>query len=561
MRLWPRRRIYVDDLPKTHDVRFLVLFVVLFVAALAAIYGAGYWVAGDKVPARTTIAGVHVGGLSRDEAAAKLEQELAPRLHDPISAASGNQQFSIRPEKVGIDLDVSATLDRAMGGADWDPRHMVRVAIGGSDVEPVLQTREAVFKKAMRPIAKELRTKPENASVTFEGGKPEVQEAGAGTALDLEKTAQRLGEAAIKGNDRVKLPLRPARPTITVDDAESFVRNVADPALDGPVKIEVGDSTVTLEPSVYGPALRATSHVGDLSLGIDAEELQKRSEDVLAEHLKNPTDARLDFEDGHPVVVSSKPGTTVDRTEWAEAVLRATSRQSRHATVKVHQVEPEITTSEIKKLDVKDKIASFQIGLSSNDAYLPGLEKATQQLDGAVIRPGQKFSFLDRVDSFLDSETLSVLATATYDAALHAGMVPVEAATPTYHDPQLPAGLDVAVRSSKSQDAQDLVLRNEADSGVYVHATMKRDGDTGTLRVELWGSKQWDVTIETSDRQEVKQPPTEHKTGRKCRPREGWPGFEIDMTQTVSDDGTTVRTVSLHSSYEPRSQIVCERNS
>ncbi|MBA2772792.1 MAG: hypothetical protein H0U36_01920, partial [Nocardioidaceae bacterium] len=63
MRLWPRRKVYVDDLPKTHDVRFATVFLVGFAVLVAALYGVGYLLAGDRLPADTRVAGVDVGGM------------------------------------------------------------------------------------------------------------------------------------------------------------------------------------------------------------------------------------------------------------------------------------------------------------------------------------------------------------------------------------------------------------------------------------------------------------------------------------------------------------------
>ena len=55
MRLWPRRKVYVDNLPKTHDLRFMLVFVVGLAVIFGSLYAVGYAVAGDKLPNGTRV--------------------------------------------------------------------------------------------------------------------------------------------------------------------------------------------------------------------------------------------------------------------------------------------------------------------------------------------------------------------------------------------------------------------------------------------------------------------------------------------------------------------------
>ncbi len=549
------KRVYVDDLPRTHDLRFLMLFVVLFVMAFAAIYAVGYVATGDKVPARTRVAGIDIGSLSRPEAAAKLQHTLGKDLRKEIVLVSGEHRFTITPYRAGLRLDVSATMDAVMGGNDWDPRHMVKVVLGGSKVAPVLQVRQPTLVRALEPVSEKLRSKPEQATVTFTGGNASVQPGTPGHALDLNKTVQRIKAAVLEGKQRVRLAFQPVSPVVTSAEAQQFADNVAAPALKKPVTIDVGDATVKVKPSVFGPALRARVHLGQLHLAVNAKKLYQRSHDLLADLPNKAEDARLTWRDGHPVVVDGKDGVSVTSSSWAEAVMRAVGRTSRHATVEVQKVRPDVTAADLRDLGIDERLAEAGVPLPADSAYLPGVAKAASQLNGAVIRPGHNFSFLSRVDTYLDSDTLSLVATATYAASMRAGLVPVEVAAPVHHDPRLPVGLDARVVTG----GQDLVLRNEADTGVYVHAALEQGADGGTLVVDLWGTKQGDVDIDVSDPYNKTRPETEHRSGKQCRPRPGEPGFEVDMTQTVSKDGSEVRTVSLHSTYRPLSKVVCGR--
>ena len=86
VRWWPRRKVYLDNLPKTHDLRFAIFFMVGLVAVFGALYGVGYAVAGNTVPRGTTVSDVEIGTLSRGEAETTIRQELVPRLQRPPSS-------------------------------------------------------------------------------------------------------------------------------------------------------------------------------------------------------------------------------------------------------------------------------------------------------------------------------------------------------------------------------------------------------------------------------------------------------------------------------------------
>src|SRR5688500_4690961 len=89
---------------------------------VAAVLGLLVLVAGAAVFARAltlresvlpgvSVAGVEVGGLSRAEAQAAVQSQLAARLAEPVRIQVGEQSFTVRPDRVWA-LDARATEER-----------------------------------------------------------------------------------------------------------------------------------------------------------------------------------------------------------------------------------------------------------------------------------------------------------------------------------------------------------------------------------------------------------------------------------------------------------------
>src|SRR6188768_3041561 len=95
----------------------LVVGALLAVAALAWV--AAYLVAGDKVPRGTTVAGVAVGGLTEDEAAQRLEEELGGRADRALEVRVGDRTAEVPPDEAGVSIDFAASAAEAGARKSW----------------------------------------------------------------------------------------------------------------------------------------------------------------------------------------------------------------------------------------------------------------------------------------------------------------------------------------------------------------------------------------------------------------------------------------------------------
>ncbi|MGI8887987.1 MAG: VanW family protein [Nocardioidaceae bacterium] len=551
MSLWPRRRVYVDDLPQTHDLRFAALFGGGLLLLLAGLYGVGYFVAGDRVPAGTIVSGVDIGNMTTSKARATLVDELAPRLDDPISLMNLGEDLQLDPRRAGLTFDVDETVERGLGGSSWDPRHMVRVLLGGDALDPAIAVDQEALDSELERLAQRFDRRPKETSVAFASGAPTITVGHPGLRLDISAGRERLISAFKRGDGSARLPLDPLLPTVSATQGYSFLVKVARPAVSAPVTIQVAGSRLRLSPRLFAPALATTATSKGLGLTVDAAKLMARSADQLAALQRAPVNARLRFVDGQPTVVPGKAGVTVSAQNLADAVFRALrqSGSTRRALAPSSVQPPRLTTGQLRSLRIRQRVAYAQVPFLATEAA--SVRKQVQKLDGTLLRPGETFSFARQVGYSGGPGAAAVVPSATYDAVFSAGMTITErTANPVYDDRYQP-GLDAYVGVSA-----DLAFRNDTPDGVYLRVQATAGFEGGALFVEVWSSPHGQITTTTRGPYNVQAAGVQLAAWPGCVSRSGVDGFEVDVTRVLSRRGETQRRV-FHSAYRPQAALVC----
>jgi vancomycin resistance protein YoaR len=551
MTRWRRRRVFVDDLPKTHDLRYGVLFLLGLVLSTAALYGIGFLVAGDKVPSGTTIAGVDIGGMTRGEATIAIQEELAARIEKPLTLVAAGHSYSVDPQRSGLAFDIDASINNAMDGPSWDPRHMLQVLVGGHEVEPVVLVDHGELKRTLRRISNDIDRAPRNALVEFSTGGPQVRFGHTGQRLDRRRAQARMVAAVQGGAHRVVLPVRSEQPTVTDTDATTFARTVGTRASQGRVTLRVAGSTVTLRPGRFLPALATRVADSGLRLAVQPRRLYERSQQAIASLPTAPVNATVAWGRHRPVVVPGHEGTTVSARDWSRAVLTALHRPTRRAWCAVSTTRPAFTTRDAQQLAVRSRLASY--GVSRSIPYAD-LAVAARQLGGTLLKPGETVSFLRTVDAQLIQPAASALAGPTYIAAYRAGATVLKHTPDKHYNPVYPEGLSARVAAPN----RDLVLRNDSPYGVYLSTSVRRlSGGGGRVSVDVWSSRYWRVKVDTSKRHFVVKPTTRVVRSGHCSPRRGVAGFEVTVTRTLWRSGRQVDSDVTRTSYAPLDRIRC----
>lgn len=227
-------------------------------------------------------------------------------------------------------------------------------------------------------------------------------------------------------------------------------------------------------------------------------------EAVASEVCRNPENASLDPENGYEVT-ESVTGVDFDR-EQAERLLEA-SEEGSTVTVDLIFTEPEITAQKLRERLFADELAEYTTRVAGNENYITNVRLAAERCDGAVLLPGDVFSFNETVGE-QNAETGFKKASATrgteviqaygggicqvsstlFAAALYAGLEIPERWCHTYVCTYMDPGLDAAV----AWDVLDFKIANDEEYPVKLKV---RYADR-YLTVTILGTKTRETPIE-----------------------------------------------------------------
>ncbi len=175
----------------------------------------------EKLPTATVVAGVDVGGMSRDEAAAALREAY----FSPITLHHRQEQVEIQPGDVGFNLDIEAMLDQAEAAKGTQPfwegfvEYLLKQSFEPTSIRLVAGHDQAALRAQLENIASLLdrpATAPQlmlGAGVSYEAGEPgyvtdvEASLPAAEIALYRFTPAEREVDLVIEQQDAVDLNL------------------------------------------------------------------------------------------------------------------------------------------------------------------------------------------------------------------------------------------------------------------------------------------------------------------------------------------------------------------
>ena len=550
-------------------------------AVLVLGYLLAYVLAGPGIARGTTVLGVSIGGLSREEAARTLTRELRDEASEPLAVRAGPERRTVRPTAAGLTLDVAATVDSAQARS-WNPADLVDALVGGDEVPPVVAVDRAALTAAVDRLADRVDREPVEGAVRVRGTEVRRVDPVDGLRVQRRAAAAALAEGYLEpGRDGpVELPARVRPPEIGPRAVDRAVAEVAEPAVSGPVALTVEGTTVQVPPAAIGSALVLEPRAGELVPRLRAERLHAAVAEELAPVEDPARDASFDIVDGTPRVVPSKQGREVLPATLASAVLPVLTETgpARAATVPLEVSEPEVSTELAQSLGVVEKVAEYTTYYPSDfPGRLTNIHRAADLMDRTLVLPGEVFSFNATVGErtaergfaagfVIDDGRLEVdfgggvsqLATTTFNAAFFAGLEIVEHHPHSFYISRYPEGRE----STIAWGVKDLRFRNDSQHGVFVTTSWT----DSSVTVQVWGTKRYRVESVTSERYDVKpfevvydpRPPgVEPGT---CVATEGVPGFRVRVTRELHElgrDGALVRSEVFRTKYDPEHEVVC----
>jgi vancomycin resistance protein YoaR len=415
---WPKqRRQRLERLSQWATAAFVALFLLFAIGtAVFAAYGARY---DDRVFPGTTIAGVDVGGMSREEVATALDVRFEEFAATPITLTAGNKEFQLSVTELGVTLDREATIDRVMAhgrdGTLWERSiQWTESMLEGTKVQPVLDVDEATFRAAMSGIAPDVIYAPSDARVDMStSGQATLVEDVDGLVLDVSSTRrtviQRLG--ALEAVD-VPVTLMAVPASVQTSDVEAGVPQ-AQRAVSSAIHVSSEDGEWGLTQSRLNGLVSVTSS-GEVQ--IDRDGVKAFVTEVAAKVDHPAQDAGIDVDgEGAFIVVPQVNSATVDVAASTTALVEAIEEGSGAAELVVERKEPQITTDQAETWAAKaDELVGDGIELTWHGG---SSQLGRADLIAALVieaKPGEEEPFVLSFDEAVLAERLTPLQEDLY---------------------------------------------------------------------------------------------------------------------------------------------------
>lgn len=541
------------------------------VAILGVFYAADMLSSNGSVPRGVSVAGVAVGGLSHDDAEARLQAELGPRVDQAVDIDAGDRQLELVPRDAGLDIDWVATLDRA-GSQPINP--FTRLASFFTDREIGVQSTvdPAALDGAVESIRAQTDRAPSEGDVVFEGATPVGVTPAPGQALDVAGARE-----AIEANwafGALEVPVETVDVTVHQDEVNRVLAEVATPAVSAPVVFTGQDNAeAVLDPNGIARILSfEPDGDGALATRLDTAAATGILAPALATTETQPKDASFALGGGAPTVV---PGVVGELVQWPKTLEQLpallASTDTRTAAAIYEPAQPELTTEGAQALGINEVVAEYTTG---GFEYASGVNigLTADIVNGALVKPGETFSLNEytgprgTAQGFVESGIIdngrpdravgggiSQFATTLYNASYFGGMEDAGHTEHSYYISRYPEAREATV----FEGAIDLKFTNPTKTGIVIESF----ATNSSVTVRLWGTKTVDVESITGPRTNPTSPNTiTLPAGPGCVASGGGPGFTASDTRVVTDVATgneisrNTRTVT----YDPIPIVRCE---
>lgn len=219
-------------------MRFLGRGATLLVAVVAGLLmlGAGIAFAGydyshdyaGRILPGAAIGDVEVGGLTPEQALAKVRAAIGPQLTRPVAVRWKGKKWVVTPKELGARSDARAAVQAAVAASSdasfLDKVEMRLLARGLSFEREVAITypRQGV-RGFISGLASSLDRKPRDASLDYSSGWVEVRRERAGRAVQVERARAALLAALRTGDTAVSLPVKRLKPETTADSFDQVL--------------------------------------------------------------------------------------------------------------------------------------------------------------------------------------------------------------------------------------------------------------------------------------------------------------------------------------------------
>ncbi len=421
----------------------LLLGLMLVVGFAVIAYQSRY---ADRIYEGVTIQGIPVGGLTKAEARALLEERLNVQGLPYVSLYTADREWMVSTGTLGGYWDLDPVLDQAYllgrsGVFRADLQTQWQLFARGYQLTPTFHLEPGPSLIYLRQVARQAGQPARRARLWVAGFQAHTDESEAGRELDITATREaveaRVQEAlaAIPVDhtsrllrlwqnvpfsspgcviDPVRVPLvfREVAPPLTeVAGASEQIGAI----LQGPLTL-----TCTLEEisadGLTQPVVRRWSidqatlaswlilqpgGGGATQVGVDVDKVTEYLQRVANEIARAPREPTFNYDPQANVLTTVKPGQigyALDVAAASQAVLAACLSDKREVALPVTRIPPRVTRQDLEALMPLQLISVGESSFAGSTVdRLQNIKRATAQFQGLTVPPQSVFSFVDNL--------------------------------------------------------------------------------------------------------------------------------------------------------------------
>jgi vancomycin resistance protein YoaR len=579
----------------------VLLAVVLVVGAGAEAFAIGRIYPGVKV------AGVSVGGLTPQAAAAKLEKALRPRIGLPVTVVGSAGSWEVASDKVGAAVDSTGTVVRALGVTRTDFAAAVvtraRALIGALDLTATVKADPEKLATLLDEIDDSVATPAKDANIVVEGLEPRLVPAVFGSGVARATFGPRLLAAFASDDREITLDIESVPSHVSDEDAKGALED-ARKMLSGPAVVSWEQKNWTFEPKTIAgwmtfrsvpfasagasgsiaatsPGSPESTVVGSmermvLRAGLDSTEVSGSVMPLTGGVGRPAVNAKFVVEGGRVTVSGGEVGLGPDiagLTSDLERVL--VEGPARKATLRLATLEPELTAEKAKEMGIVERISTYTTTfIASQKSRVNNIHLLADALNDKLVPPGGTFDFNQTVGQRTAAKGyqeapaivngrlvpqvgggICQIGTTFFNTVFFSGLPVIERKNHSFYISHYPKGRDCTV----TWGGPNLRWKNDTPYWVLVKTSYTKSSVT----VSLYGTDPgYDVAYTTSAFSNVRPHTIEEvvdptlTTGIRVMEEGGVDGALCTVVRTVTKAGVVVRTDTFVSNYKPKVEIV-----
>jgi vancomycin resistance protein YoaR len=396
----------------------LIIFSVLLIGL---VIGFNFKYSGHIFPG-VMVAGVDLSGLTPDQAAAQIRNNLDYPTEGRITFRDGDKTWTASPGELGLYLDPQATALVALRyGREGDPIRRLAAQFKGWYLGTSLSPRYVLDERATQSYLAALAAQNDRpkveATLSIEGTNVVTQHGQVGRQMDINATMDSLrSQVQTLQDGEVGLVITEDAPGVLDTEPQA---QVARQIISQPLVLSMADAKKndpgpwTIDPNLLSQLLtiqRVTTSQGDqYQVGLQTDTLRVYLENLAPQISRNRQNARFIFNDDTrklDLIQTAMVGRSLNVAATIEAINQKLIAGEHKVDLVVDTIQPDVgDDAKAKQLGITELVSSYTSYFYGSSAErIQNISTAASRFHGLLVAPGATFSMGDALgDVSLDN--------------------------------------------------------------------------------------------------------------------------------------------------------------